>query len=138
MSHFGEKVFTYWHTDMLTNRQWWNHRTLFCLRAGVQKQRKTCFDPFLAHFPNFDGKKSICRKFVSVMHNFIWVSSTMPKFRKYNAISRKPPDRQMDRRMDGRTNIQRLFYRTLPAAGGGPITVFQQLQEHIPAISLGK
>ena len=25
-------------TDILTYRQWWNHRTTFCLKAGVQKQ----------------------------------------------------------------------------------------------------
>ena len=47
------------------------------------------------------------------MHNFIRVSSTMPKFRESNdPIPRKHPDRQHE----GRTDI--LFQRVLPATAG--------------------
>ena len=48
------------------------------------------------------------------MHNFIWISSTMPKFRKKtnDIIPRKHPDRWKEGRKDGQT----LFYRTLPAS----------------------
>ena len=43
----------------------------------------------------------------------------MPKFRKFNdAIQRKRLERQMEGQKDGQT----LFYRTLPATTGGPIT----------------
>ena len=34
MIRSGENAFTYWHTDI----QWWNYRTPFCLKAGVQKR----------------------------------------------------------------------------------------------------
>ena len=44
--------------------------------------KKTVFDPFLVHFPNFGGKKIFPGKSGSVTHNFIWVSSIIPKFRK--------------------------------------------------------
>ena len=37
MSRFRQNTFTYWHNDILTSWQWWNHRTPFHLKAGVQK-----------------------------------------------------------------------------------------------------
>ena len=30
-------LLTYWHSDTLVYWQWWNHRTPFCLKTGVQK-----------------------------------------------------------------------------------------------------
>ena len=75
-------------------------------------QKNPVFGPFLVHFYKFWGKKFFSGKSSSVTHNFIWVSSTMPKFRKnerYN--SKKTPGQK-----DGQT----LFYRTLLATAGGP------------------
>ena len=63
------------------------------------------------------GKKKFPRISGCVMPNFVWVSSTMPKFRKINdTIQRKPLARWKDRRKATET----LFYRTLPATVGGP------------------
>ena len=46
-----------------------------------------------------------CWKFGSVMHSFISISSTMPKFRKTNdTIPRKHLDRQTDERIDRRAD----------------------------------
>ena len=36
-------LLTYWHTDILTYWQWWNHRTPFHLKAGVQKVCLYCW-----------------------------------------------------------------------------------------------
>lgn len=41
---------------------------------------------FLAHFPHF-WAKIIFPKSLVVTHNFVWVSNTMPKFRKKNQWS---------------------------------------------------
>ena len=65
------------------------------------------------------------------MHNFIWVSNTMPKFRKSQRYNSKKTSGQTegwtdgwtDGRTDRRTDGQTLFYRTLPAAAGGPKTI---------------
>ena len=52
------------------------------------------FDPF----PKLSGQKSFYKKSGSVIHNFIRVFSTLPKYRKMkNPISRKPSDRWKDR-----------------------------------------
>ena len=79
-------------------------------------QRKPVFGPFLSHFPIFGAKRFFSGKPGSVMHNFTWVSSTMPKFRKTNdTILRKRLDRRKDR--------QTLLHRTLPANAGCPLRV---------------
>ena len=54
---------------------------------------------FLAHFPNFGGKKNFAGKPGSVTDNFIWVSSIMSKFRKKLMIQF-----QENARTDGRTD----------------------------------
>ena len=59
-------------------------------------------NPFMAHFPNFGDKKFCSGKSSSVMHNFIWVSSIMPKFRK-NMIQFQE-NAWTDGRTDGRTD----------------------------------
>ena len=70
-----------------------------------KKFKKPFFDPFLVHFPNFEGKKIFSRKYGSVMHNFIWVSSISQNLEKTNdTIPRKRPDRRKNERTDGRTD----------------------------------
>ena len=83
------------------------------------KFKKPCF---FAHFSNFGGKKFFPGKCSSVMHNFIQVSNTIPRFRK--RLDKETPgetegrkERRKDRLKDGQT----LFHRTLPATAGGPI-----------------
>ena len=67
-----------------------------------KKFKKPFFDPFLVHFPNFEGKKIFSRKYGSVMHNFIWVSSISQNLEKTNdTIPRKRPDRRKSRKTEG-------------------------------------
>ena len=78
----------------------------------------------MAHFPHSWGKKNFPGKSGTVTHNFIWVSSNIPKFRKsYNSMIQFNDtmiqfkgNTQTDKRKDGQT----LFYRTLPATTRGP------------------
>ena len=65
------------------------------------KFKKLCFGPFLVHLPNFGGQKHFSRKSGSVTHNFIWVSSTMPKFFKKRWYNSNKISRKKDRRKDG-------------------------------------
>ena len=91
------------------------------------KFKKPCFSPVLGPFSPFLGKKDFPGKSSSVMHNFIWVSSTMPKFRKswwYN--SKKTPGRQKDGWKDGRIEGQTLLYRNVPATSKGPLMQIQK------------
>ena len=44
------------------------------------KFKKPVFGQFFFHFPNF--QKNFSGKSRSITHNFIWVSNSMPKFRK--------------------------------------------------------
>ena len=69
-----------------------------------KKLKKPVYGPFWAHFPNFGGKKIFPAKSGSVMYNFTWDSSTMPKFRK-NLIhnSQKMPG-PMEGWTEGRKN----------------------------------
>ena len=75
----------------------------FSYRWGVQlmtkfsnKFKKPCFWPILGTFSQFLGQKKISWKIC--LHNFIWVSSTMPQLEKVNdTIQRK----RLDRRKDG-------------------------------------
>ena len=63
------------------------------------------------------------KKLGSVTHNYIWAPNTMLSFRKnYESILRKLTDRRKDGQKDGWKDGQTLFYRTLPADAGGPIT----------------
>ena len=61
------------------------------------KFKKPVFGPFLVNF----WRKNIFPENPAVTHNFIWVSSTMLKFRKKLIIKRR--DRQKDERTDRRT-----------------------------------
>ena len=77
---------------------------------------------FLAHFGPFFSilgqKNFFLRKFGSVTRNFIWVSSTMPNFRKNLWYNYKKMAGQEDWWKYGQT----LFYRALPATAKGPKT----------------
>ena len=64
------------------------------------------------------GQKNFPGKSGSVMHNSIWVSSTMPKLEKVNDTITE--NAQRDRWKDGWKDGQTLFYRTLPATVEGP------------------
>ena len=44
-------------------------------------------------WPIFDAKKGIPQKSDSVKHNFIWVSNTMPKYRKNKSSNFKKAPR---------------------------------------------
>ena len=81
-----------------------------------QQIQKTVFGPFLVHFPDFWSKKLFFRKFGPVMHNFKWVSCTMPK------IWRKCRDRQKN----GRTDKPYLI-GTFRLPQGGPISRLENL-----------
>ena len=63
------------------------------------KFKKSYFGPVLFKL----WGKTFYRKSGSVFCNFIWVSSTMPKFRK-NSILRKHADRGIDGRTEGWTD----------------------------------
>ena len=71
------------------------------MTKSSNKFRKPCFWPFLDPFFQFWGQKNFSRKSGFATHNFIWVSSPMPKLRQINdTIPRKCPDRQKDGRTD--------------------------------------
>ena len=70
----------------------------------LNKLKKPCFGPFWAFFLNFGAKKIFLRKSGSVTHNFIWVSSTMPNFRKNLWYKFKKMPGQKDGWKDGRRN----------------------------------
>ena len=78
------------------------------------KFKKPCFGPFSVHFPNFWGKFSSPEN-LAVTHNFIWVSSTMPKLPKLMIQF------QENVWMEGQKEGQTLFYKTLLATAWGPI-----------------
>ena len=63
---------------------------------------------FLAHFAPFFSilgqKKIFLRKFSSITDNFIWISSTMPNFRKNFWCNSKKIPGQKDGWKDGRTD----------------------------------
>ena len=83
------------------------------------KFKKTLFlAGFWPIFPILGAQKNFPGKLGSVMQNFIWVSSTMPKFRKVNDKIQK----HLDRQTEGRKDRQTLFYRTFPATARGPKT----------------
>ena len=75
------------------------------------------FWPIFGPFSKFLGKKYFLENLAD-MHNFIWISSTMPKFRKTN---NKIPRKYMAGRTDIRFDRQTLFHRTLLATARGPI-----------------
>ena len=68
------------------------------------KLKKPWFWPILDPFSQCWKKKIFLRKSGSVMHNFIWVSSTMPNFRKNLWYNYKKMPGQKDWWKDGRTD----------------------------------
>ena len=64
--------------------------------------QKTLFLAIFDPFSQFWGQKIFSRKSGSVAHNFIWVSSIMPKFRKQ--LIQFQENARTDRRTDGGTD----------------------------------
>ena len=64
----------------------------------LNKFKKPCFWAIFGPFYQFCGQKIFSAKFGPAMHNFIWASRTMPKFRKKLMI-RFQENAQTDRRM---------------------------------------
>ena len=87
------------------------------------KLKKPCFGPFWSIFPILGAKKH-SRKSGSVMHNFIWISSTMPKFRK-KLMMQFQENTWTEEQPEGRKDGQTLFHRTLPATIGGIINCME-------------
>ena len=82
----------------------------------IQKKLMTKFfiklkKTILTDFLNF-GAKFFLKK---IHHNFIQVSSNMPKFRKNLWFSPEKTPEQKDKQKDGRTILYFIFYRTIPA-----------------------
>ena len=68
------------------------------------KFKNHVFGPFFVHFLNLGGRKNFSAKSSSVTHNFIWVSSTMPKFIK-KLIIQFQENALTDERMEGWTDL---------------------------------
>ena len=66
----------------------------------LKKFKKPCFWPIFGLFSQFWGQKKFTGKLDDVTHNFIWVSSTMRKYRKNDKILRKRTEGQKDGRTD--------------------------------------
>ena len=85
------------------------------------KLKKPCFCPI---FPIFGAKKFFPKISSSVMHNFTWDSSNVPKFRK---LMTQFQENTWTDRTEGQTEGwkegQNLFYRSLPATTGGPKSI---------------
>ena len=86
------------------------------------------FWPILGLFSKFWGKKNFSQK-IRLCHTQLHMSfQHHAKFQKKtnDTIPRKPLDRRMDRRTEGRKYGQILFQRTLRATARGPIKVSLQ------------
>ena len=75
------------------------------LKIGILFKKNTneensVFGPFLTNFPIVQCRRSFLRNSGFVTHNFIWVSSNIPRSRKsYLFNSKKIPDRQRNKRL---------------------------------------
>ena len=96
------------------------------------KLKKLFFWPILGSFSQFWDKKKISQKTGSATHNFIWVSSTMPNFRK--KTNDTIPRKRLYRRTEGRKDGQTPFYRTLQATARGPKNYYLRTVERVPYI----
>ena len=77
-------------------------------------KKNPVFDPFLAHFPDFWGKKIFSGKSGSTSYGFLASCQNLEKTN--DTIPRKHPDRWKDGWKDGQT----LIHRTIPANATGP------------------
>ena len=66
------------------------------------KLKRPASAPFLVYFSKFGGKKCFSGKSGCVTHNFIRISSTMPKFRKNYCYNFKKTPGQPEGRKNGR------------------------------------
>ena len=86
------------------------------------KFKKPCFWPI---FPIFGAKKIFLENPAlshTTSYGFLAPYQNLEKVN--DTIQKKCPDRWKDGRMYGRTDRQTLFYRTLLATAGGPVTGF--------------
>ena len=84
------------------------------------KLKKPCFWPI---FPILGAKKIFLALSHTISYRFLAPCQNLEKVN--DTIQRK----RLDRRKDGRTDRQTLFYRTLPATAGGPKNVLIVLYE---------
>ena len=71
--------------------------------------KKPCFCPIFGPFFQFLEQKNFSRKFGSVPHNFIWISSNIPNIRKKLMIQFKKKNTWTEGRKDGRPYFRGLF-----------------------------
>ena len=84
--------------------------------------------PFLVHFPNFWGKNFFPENpALSRTTSYEFLAPCQNLEKTNDAILRKRPDRQKDRRTDG----QNLFYKTLPTTARGPIKRLSKFRERL-------
>ena len=90
---------------------------------NILKKKKLVFGPFLAHFPNFWGKKSFLENLSLSRTTSYGFLASYQDFQKTNdTIPRNAPtDGRTDGRTEWRKDGQTIFNRTLPANAGGPI-----------------
>ena len=88
------------------------------------KFKKPCFQPI---FPIFGANKIFLENLVLSRTTSYGFLAPCQKLEKANdTIQRKHPDRQKDGRTERRKDGQTLFYWTLPATAGGPISLNQR------------
>ena len=120
----GTKVFQIW--DLwrnTTNDINFYYRTNLVKPDDKNNLKKPCFCHFWSIFPIL-GAKTHSRKSGSVMHNLIWISSTMPKFRQ-KLMMQFQEKTWTEEQTEGRKDGQTLFHRTLPATIGGIINCME-------------
>ena len=91
------------------------------------KFKNPIFDPFWAHFPNFQGKKFFLENPAlshTTPYGFLAQCKNLEKVN--DTIQRKHPQRWKD----GWKNRETLFYKTLPASAGGPIKANKYLHAY--------
>ena len=89
----------------------------------LKKSKNHVFGPFLTIFGHFCHMAIFSKQSASVTHNYIWAPNTMLSFKKKlmsKSWENLRTDGRADRRMEGWTDGQTLFYRALPAKTQGP------------------
>ena len=102
--------------------------------------KKSCFWTIFGPFSQLLRQKKVFLENPAVTHNFIWVSSIMPKFWKKLMIQFQE-NTQTDRRMDGRTD-RRMHGRTDGRMDRpysiGPFWLTLGAQNHLKLVKLHK
>ena len=100
MNHKNFHFTQNWHDARQTRQNWWHD--------FLKKSKKHVIGPLLTIFGHFSLMKIFSRKSSSVTHNYIWAPNSMLSFRK-KLMSQSRENLEIDGRTDGQT----LFYRTL-------------------------